>query len=584
VHRLAAVLSADAVGYTRLMEQDETETFAALHSHRDAMSGRIREFGGRLVDSVGDGLLAEFSSAIDAVACSVEVQRDLAALDADLAPDRRLPFRIGVNVGDLLVDGDEIAGSGINVAARIQALADPGGVAISGTVFDQVRGRVDLRMDSLGEQKLKNFPRPVRVYRVRDEASAPDMVTPAIATPELDRASIAVLPFANLSGGAEDFLADGMTEELTALLSRVPGFFVIARTTCFQYKSRPVEVRSLRDELGVRYVVEGSLRVAGDRVRITAQLIETQAGTHLWSESYTESLADVFALHEEVASQITAQLLPPLIKAEAERATRLPPASLDAWTLYQAANARYFFRGLAPPPAREILDLLDRAIALDPSYAYAIGLRGNMLAVQVAFGWSDDPAADSRAALADGRRAFKLAPDDPTVLQYWGLTAFHLHDPAIGITTLERCLKLDPNNAHARANLGHFLAREGRGARGEREVRRAMQLSPGDPRMTAWLFLLSITQVAQDEWKRALESVRQSVEHFDESSLVWMVLAATASRCGQHDDARRAISRALELDPTLSLARGGETMRSVVSSEDRRARELVASLEAAGLR
>jgi adenylate cyclase len=577
-HRLAAVLSADAVGYTRLMESAEVKTAATMRSCLDIMSRRTVEYGGRVVDAVGDNLLAEFTSAIDAVVCAVEIQRDLSAFNADLESEHRLSFRIGVNVGDLLVDRGQITGSGINVAARVQSLATPGGVALSGTAYDQVQGRVALTFESLGPQQIKNFPRPISVYLVRDTNTAP-----VVSIPELDRASIVVLPFENLTMERDDYLSDGLTEELTALLARVPGFLVIARTTSFQYKGRSVEVRGLRRELGVRYAIEGSLRVSGDKVRATAQLVETEGGAHLWSESYTRAIDDVFELHEEIANKITAQLVPPLIKAEAERARRLSPASLDAWALYQAATARYFFRGLAPPPVSEITELLDRAIALDPDYAYALGLRGNMRAVQVAFGWSEDPAEDSATGLEDARMAFNLAGDDPTVLQYWGLTAFHLYDPEIGIATLQRCLTLDPNNAHARANLGHFLGRQGRGATGEREIKRAMELSPRDPRMGAWFFLLGITQVAQANWGRAFDSVRQSIEHFDESSVVWIALTAIARRCDEGGEATRGVSRARELDPTLSLKGAEEIMRRVVSTDEELLGELVSSLRDAGL-
>jgi adenylate cyclase len=326
--RLSVILAADVVGYSRLMEQDEGGTLERLKAHRKEFVGPlIAEHRGRIVKLMGDGALCEFASVVDAVGCAVLIQRGMAERERDVPEDERIRFRIGVNLGDVIHEADgDLYGDGVNVAARLEQLSEPGGVVVSGTAYDHLRGKLGYALENVGERRLKGIERPVRVYRVVPSgATAP----PAPALP--DRPSVAVLPFDNMSADpAQAFFADGITEDLTTALSRLSGFFVIARNTMFTYKGRPVDVRAVGREVGVRYLLEGSVRKAADRVRVTAQLVEAATGNHLWAERYDGRLDDVFAIQDEITASVVGRIGPELLAAEHARASRKPPRSLDA--------------------------------------------------------------------------------------------------------------------------------------------------------------------------------------------------------------------------------------------------------------
>jgi len=345
--RLAAILAADVVGYSRLMGENEAGTAQALREHRAAADPLIAEHGGRLVKTTGDGALIEFGSVVGAVQCAIALQQLMAERNLGISKDRRMDLRIGVHLGDVLIDGDDIIGDGVNIAARLEGVAEPGGICISEDAFRQVRGRVDAEFEDIGEQSLKNIVRPVRVYRVGPKSPLPNPPplagegrVGALSLP--DKPSIAVLPFQNLSGDQEqDYFADGVVEEITTAISRLPWLFVIARNSSFTYKGRAVDVKQVARELGVRYVLEGSVRKAGNRVRITGQLIDTATGAHIWGDRFDGALDDIFELQDRVASNVVGAIEPKLQKSEIERVTRKPTGSLGAYDLYLRALEQY---------------------------------------------------------------------------------------------------------------------------------------------------------------------------------------------------------------------------------------------------
>jgi len=339
VRRLAAILAADVAGYSRLMGADEEGTHERLKAHLgELIEPKIAEHRGRIVKNTGDGFLAEFASVVDAVRCAVEVQRGMAECNAGTPAERRIEFRIGINLGDVIVEVHDIFGDGVNVAARLEGLTEPGGICISRVVRDQVRDRLDYAFEDLGEHSVKNITRPVRVYRVRDRAIPAEKPasTPPQPLPLPDKPSIAVLPFQNMSGDPEqEYFADGTVEEIITSLSLYPSLFVIARNSSFTYKGRAVDVKEVWRELGVRYVLEGAVRSSGNRIRVTAQLAEADAGKHIWANRYDHDLADIFAVQDEITDAVTIAITPAIADTEQRRALRKPPGSLDAWAAYQ---------------------------------------------------------------------------------------------------------------------------------------------------------------------------------------------------------------------------------------------------------
>jgi adenylate cyclase len=448
--RLAAILAADVAGYSRLMGADEEGTLAALKElRRELADPKIKEHRGRIVKTTGDGLLVEFASVVDAVRCAVEVQQEMAERDVGVPEERRIQFRIGINLGDIIKDGRDIYGDGVNVAARLEALAEPGGICVNRVVRDQVRDKLDFAFEDAGEQRVKNIARPLRVYHVRpgrvagEEMNAPQ---PPLALP--DKPSLAVLPFTNMSGDPEqEFVSDGIAEDVITALSHYPSLFVIARNSTFTYKGQAVDVKQVGRELGVRYVLEGSVRKAGNRIRVTAQLIEAETGNHVWANRYDRDLADVFAVQDEITHALTTALTPAIADAELRRAIRKPPESLDAWAAYQRglwhlskANteddtiAQNFFR---------------QAIDLDPTFApgYSALALAQLQAAAVYQKLSLAEAQSSAESLA--RRAVSLDGADAEARSClgWALQARGELDGAL--VEIERALAMSPNLAVA---------------------------------------------------------------------------------------------------------------------------------------
>jgi TolB-like protein/class 3 adenylate cyclase len=406
--RLAAILAADVVGYSRLVGEDEEGTLERLKVLRRTLADpKIKEHRGRVVRTMGDGLLVEFASVVDAVRCAVDVQREMAVRNSDVPADRRIEFRIGINLGDIIKDGRDVYGDGVNVAARLEALAPSGGICVSRVVRDQVRDKLGFAFDDRGEQQVKNIARPVRVFDVKMTGGAMTLTPNAAARAPLplpDKPSIAVLPFQNMSGDPEqEYFADGMVEEIITALSRIPWLFVIARNSSFTYKGKSVDVKQVGRQLGVRYVLEGSVRKGGNRVRITAQLIEAETGAHLWADRFDGSLEDVFDLQDNVAINVAGVIEPALQAAEVRRSSARPTNDLTAYDLYLRALATYY--PITKERLLDALELLQQAIAIDQHCGPALSLAAMCQMRLVREGWAEEPETASRDAIDLARRA-----------------------------------------------------------------------------------------------------------------------------------------------------------------------------------
>src|SRR5271169_6350127 len=446
--RLVAILAADVVGYSRLMEADEAGTARMLREHRAAADPLVTEHGGRIVKTTGDGVLIEFPSVVGAVQCAVALQNLMAERNAGVPSERRMDWRVGIHLGDILIDGEDILGDGVNLAARLEGIAEPGGICISEDAFRQVRGKIETEFRDGGEQALKNIARPVRVYRAHPALmSAPVSSVPSAAARALpDKPSIAVLPFENMSGDPEqEYFVDGMVEEIITALSRIRWLFVLARNSSFTYKGEAVDVKQVGRELGVRYVLEGSVRKAGNRVRITGQLIDAVSGTQLWADRFDGSLEDVFDLQDKVASSVAGVIEPALQAAETARSAGRPTDDLTAYDLYLRAYAMVLSSVRQIP---EALRLMEQAIARDPRYAPALAWAAFCCHRLLHDSLSEDPAADRRKGIDFARRALGVTGDDPGVLTNAAQAlAYFGEDIGAMMALIDRALALNPNYA-----------------------------------------------------------------------------------------------------------------------------------------
>jgi len=487
--RLAAILAADVVGYSRLMAEDEAGTLAALQQHRRTLiDPAIARHNGRMVKLMGDGALVEFASVVDAIACAAEIQEAMAEHNAGVAEARAIVFRIGINLGDVIVEGDDIYGGGVNVAARLEGLAEPGGICVSGIAYDTAHDKLDLAFESLGEQQVKNIDQPVRTYRVVFGVGSGRRSGPSAALELPDKPSLAVLPFTNMSAEPDQgFFADGICEDIITELSKFRTLFVIARNSSFAFKGQGVDVKEVSAKLGVRYIVEGSVRRAGGRVRITAQLIDAVEDAHIWAERYDRDLEDIFAVQDEVTRAIVAAVEPQLASSERLRARRKPTDSLDAWECYQ--RGLWHLHQYREEDIEEALAFLARAIELDPTFATAHAGLAFALYYKVILGFSRDGPGDLAKALADGTAAVRLDENDPFAHVALGRvhTAKGEHDEAI--ECCNRAIALNPNYASAYFGRAHSLWMSGRPAEAVLSHDEAMRLSPRDPLM--WAFQAS---------------------------------------------------------------------------------------------
>src|SRR6516162_8647896 len=481
--RLAAILAADVAGYSGLIEVDEEGTLNRLRSIRaELIDPKIIEHRGRIVKTTGDGLLVEFSSVVDAMRCATEWQHELSQRNAALLENHRIEFRIGLHQGDIVVEGDDIFGDGVNVAARLEGLAEPGGICVSARVQEDVAGRLDLTFDDIGEQNLKNIARPVRVYRVRRTTSEnTPKVTLTPAPPALslpDKPSIAVLPFQNMSGDPEqEYFADGMVEEIITALSRIRWLFVIARNSTFTYKGQAIDVKRVGRELGVRYVLEGSVRKGGGRVRITAQLIEAETGAHLWADRFDGSLKDVFELQEQVAISVTGVIEPALQAAETARSAGRPTSDLTAYDLYLRAYAMY--SAFHQRQMRQALALLKEAITRDPQYGPALGFAATCCMHLASEASAPDHDEIRQKGIDFGHRALEVARNEPAVLAdaAYALACFGEDIDAM-IVLVDRALAFNPSYARGWHISGFLRLWAGQTDLAIEHANRALRLSP----------------------------------------------------------------------------------------------------------
>jgi adenylate cyclase len=553
--RLAAILAADVAGYSRLIGADEGGTLQALKAIRaELIDPTIATHNGRLVKTTGDGLLIEFGSVVDALHCASEVQAGMTERNATIPADKRVEFRIGINVGDIAVEDGDIFGDGVNVAARLEGLAEPGGICVSARVQEDAAGKLDLAFEDLGEQALKNITRPVRAYRI---ATGPVSVsaaeTPALPLP--DKPSIAVLPFQNMTGDAEqDYFVDGIVEEITTAISRLPWLFVIARNSSFTYKGRAVDVKQVARELGVRYVLEGSVRKGANRVRITGQLIDTGTGAHIWADRFDSVLDDIFELQDQIASSVVGAIEPELRQSEIERATRKPTESLDAYELYLRALAqsqKYTEEGM-----REAIIVLQQALAIDPSYAPAAAMLGWCRMFQKWQGWgrvSDDEVAE---ALRLARQAIEGGKDDPDALWMAALTLLSLAGKrAAAASAVDRALALNPNSAHAWMARGWVSCFAGQSSSAIEAFEYAMRRSPFDPLGWGFTSGIAFAHLLTGRYETALEWVDRCLHEQPRFNTAISIRGVCCAHLGRMQEARDYLRGQLELQPALTVAK-----------------------------
>jgi len=551
VRRLTAILAADVAGYSRLMGTDEEGTHERLKAHlQELVNPKIAEHRGRIVKNTGDGFLAEFPSVVDAVRCAVEIQRGMAERNAETPEDKRIAFRIGVNLGDVIAEAGDIFGDGVNVAARLEALAEPGGICVSRVVRDQVRDRLDLGFEDLGEQQVKNIARPVRVYRVSDIGGGHQIPSaPAMPTlPLPDKPSVAVLPFANMAHDPDqEFFADGIAEDIITALSRYPSLFVIARNSCFTYKGRAVDVKVVGRELGVRYVLEGSLRKAANRIRVTAQLVEAATGKHVWAERYDRDLSDIFAVQDEISQAVTIAIAPAIAQAEQQRAMRKPPNNLDAWAAYQRG---LWHLGNATAADNELAaKFFQQAIDLDPTFAG--GYRG--LAWAQMFSASQFQRRSLKEVQASAgvlaRRAVQLDSADAEAhvcLSFW---LFREGDGPGALVEAERALALSPNLANAHLAVGAALARLDRAEASLAPRETSIRLDPCGPQvMIAWDHLVA-TLYEVGQYERLLDVAQHVIRARPDHPPTYRWLAAALGQLGRTAEARAALEKAIAIGP-----------------------------------
>jgi adenylate cyclase len=623
--KLSSILSTDAVDYSRLMEDNEEATIQTLNTYRNSMSTLIQQHRGRVVDMTGDNLMAEFSSVVNAVRCAVETQKEINERNADLPENRRMLFRIGVNLGDIVEEDDRIYGDGVNIAARLEGLAEGGGICISGTTYDQLKNKLDLGYEFLGEHSVKNIAEPVRVYKVLMEPEAAGKVIgekrflgrfsrrtaltaiitlvivaggligwniylhqsrkveaaslDKMAYPLPDKPSIAVLPFNNMSGDPkQEFFSDGLTEELITALSKVPNVFVIARNSSFTYKGKPVKVQKVSEELGVRYVLEGSVRKVEDRVRITAQLIDAIKGYHLWAERYDRDVKDIFALQDEITIKILSSLQVNLTDTEQAAFFAKRTNNLEAYLKWLQAIAYilHFTKDdniLARQNAEE-------AIAIDPNYAAAYTTLAWTYAFDARFRWSKSPKQSMVQAVDLAKKAIALDDTYPDAHRLWGYIYLLKRQYDKAIASQEKTVALSPNWAGAYANLGMGLVYACRPEEGIRTLQKAIRLNPTKT-PTYYYFKLGRGYRMIGQYEEAISAFKKVLHGSSDSLSAWIGLASTYSLSGNMDEARAAAAEIFKINPKFSSERFIMSLPFKNQSENER---VINALHNAGLK
>jgi len=595
--KLTAILSADAVGYSRLMAEDEAATVTTLATYREVMTSLIKQHRGRVVDSPGDNVLAEFASVVDAVQCAVAVQNEYHTRNAELAENRRMEFRIGINLGDVIDEENRIYGDGVNVAARLEALADPGGICVSKTAFDQIETKLPLGYEYLGEQSVKNIPKPVGAYRVlmqprvtvageaKSERTKPlwrrkailvaiaavlilavavgfwhfymrrPSVEPAsvekMAFPLPDKPSIAVLPFVNMSGDPQqEFFSDGITENIISALSQVPNLFVIARNSTFTYKGKPVKVQQVAEELGVRYVLEGSVQKSGDTLRITAQLIDAITGRHVWSERYNRKLKDIFALQDDITMKVITALQVKLTVGEQARLWGKGTENLEAYLKHLQASA--VFHTQTKEGYAEARRLHEEAITLDPQYAAAYAALGAIHAMDGIQGFSKSPRESLNQALELTRKAIAMDESNAGFHSRLGWLYLFLgrqYDKAIA--ECERAIDLTPNSADGQIWMSFVLTMAGRSEEAVRYAEQALRLNPYPP--SWWIRQLGLSNFFAGRYEEAIAAYKKSLNVSPKDPLTHQHLTTAYSWAGRHEEALTQAAEILRMNPKFSV-------------------------------
>jgi adenylate cyclase len=562
--KLTAVFSADVAGYSRLMSDDEAATVKTLEAYKQIMFSLIKQHRGRVIDSPGDNLLAEFASVVDAVQCGVAIQKELQARNAELPENRRMQFRIGINLGDVIEEGERIYGDGVNIAARLEALAEPGGICVSKTAFDHIEAKLPLGYEYLGEKEVKNIAKPVGAYRVlmepriidkKHEEEAKRSGTYKLPDSLPDKPSIAVLPFVNMSGDPEqEYFSDGITEEIITGLSKIPKMHVIARNSTFVYKGKPLKVQQVGQELGVRYVLEGSVRKAGNRIRVTAQLIDVNTEYHLWAERYERELSDIFAVQDAITMRILSALQVELTEGEQARLRHEEKRNLEAWG-YAVKAAGFLDRGTKHDLAKA-RGLLEQALALDPEYVSAWVWLAYMHWFDARFGWSHSPEESIRQTSIIAQKVLALDDTSPDAHALTGCIYLYLREYDQAIREAERAIDLGPNHASVHAVAAHIFRFSGKFEEAIAVIKKAMLLQPYMP--SWYLMELSMSYYCIGRYEEAKDSAEQ-FRRLAESrgdQIAWaayLMLAMNYIRLGREREARLAVLESARLNPDYSL-------------------------------
>ena len=548
--RLAAILAADVVGYSRLMAEDETGTLAALKAHRkELIEPKSAEYHGRIVKLTGDGTLMEFDSAVDAVVFAVDVQRAMVERNAQAPEDRRITYRIGINIGDIIVEGDDIYGDGVNVAARLEGLADPGGICVARNVYNQVKAKVDVTFEDLGAQEVKNISEPLQVYSVHLDADAVPRLTGEKqnqAIPKLpDRPSIAVLPFENMSADPEqEYFSDGISEDLITDLSKIPNLFVVARHSSFAYKGQAFDLQNVARDLRVRHILEGSVRLAGNRVRVNAQLIDVATGGHVWAERYDRDLEDIFALQDDVVRNIVQVLAEKVTIGDAGIVERGRPTNLEAYDL--VLRGRDLYHRYAAMDNAEAKRVLRRAIELDPSYGSAYVWLANCLWMDWQNKWSGSETSLIDACYEAATKAVELDPGEPLSHLVLGIAHFYRRDRASALKEYQTALELQPDQPDVLVYFAELLVCDGRPLDAIDWLRKAMRLNPHHPPIYTWW--LGFAQYAARQYEETIVTLRQ-MPRLGEAR---RILAASLAQLGRTEEARAEAQEFLKVDPDFS--------------------------------
>ena len=582
--RLVAIFAADVEGYSRLMGADEVGTLDALTARREVLDGLIASHGGRIANTAGDSVLAEFGSAVDAVRCATEAQGALAKANSTLPENRQINFRIGVHVGDVMVRTGDLFGDGVNIAARLQTLAKAGGLCVSSVTYDQVRKILPLQFTDLGAQAVKNIEEPVRAYEVRAQgATAPSALGEAsslvdgkpLALP--DKPSIAVLPFQNMSGDPEqEYFADGMVEEIITALSRFKWLFVIARNSSFTFKGKAVDIKEVGRRLGVRYVLEGSVRKASGKVRIAGQLIDAITGAHIWADRFERDLTDVFALQDEVTVAVVSAIQPKLLQTEIAMATRRRSENLTAYDFYLRALPQFYLT--TPEGLAEAIRLAYRALELDPRFGAVAALAGACHNINVTMGYASDPQFDRKEAIRLLHLALSIDDSDPDTLGMAAMiSAFMVGDSESEIEMADRAVALNPNSYLAWRGRGWVYEIAGQPEQAVQSFERAIRMSPVDPTLHTTFVGMGMALIELRRFDEAIVAGKKAQHRTPSYAGAYRCLASAFAHLGRDDEAREAAARVLETDPAFTIS------AMIARSRQAKAKLWIEGLRKAGL-